>query len=332
MSIGEQIDDAPVFGDYDVVVCGGGPAGIAAAVAAGNAGARTLLIERLGYVGGMAALMGSFCDSHGGPVFDELARRLIELGAAHWSENPERYRPPGRLGFKPDTLKAVAMELLVEAGVEVLLDSIAEAPAMDGGAVVGVLMGNKAGRMAVRAKVVVDCTADADLAAGAGARFLKGDLEDGRMQHANFRVRLTGIDSDRWQRERPGDEELLALLREAHQSGELITPPGLFRAQPGAFPYDPLTGELSGGNWEIQGVDASDPVAVSRTVAECTVAAIRMVRFCRAHLPGHEQCEIQRLPLSLGTRESRRVVGGYILTGEDVVAGAKFPDAIARGW
>ncbi|MBT4816849.1 MAG: FAD-dependent oxidoreductase, partial [Lentisphaerae bacterium] len=90
------------------------------------------------------------------------------------------------------------------------------------------------------------------------------------------------------------------------------------------------SGQLVVTGWEIDGVDPSDPAEVSRCLCECQLAALEVLAFCREHVPGYEHCRIERLPSLLGTRESRRIVGEYILTGDDVVAGRKFADGIAR--
>ncbi len=323
-----------VRGHYDVVVCGGGPAGIGAAVAAGRGGARTLLVESQCHVGGMATSipLSCFCDSHGGPVFDEMVHRLMQMGAAEYVQNPRRYRPPGRIAYHAQSVKAVALKMIAEAGVDVLLGTTAESAWPADEAVAGVLVANKGGRSLMKSRVVVDATADADIAASGGARFLKGDPEDGRLQHVAFRLAISNVDAERYEREKPSDEEIIELLRAAQEDGLLHPPAGVFRLEPEIFPFDRRSGQLALGGWEIQGVDPTDPVAVSKTLVECQLAALELVQLCRAHLPGYEDCEIGAFPAALGTRESRRIVGQYLLTGEDVVGASKFDDAVAKAW
>ena len=326
--------EVPVRGDHDVVVCGGGHAGIAAAVAAARLGAGTLLVERLASLGGMAtgAFVSAYCDSHGGPVFDELLARMDAMGLVRHHYDPERHNPPGRYGFHGEMFKALALEMVREAGVKVLFNATVDGALTEDGAVRGVLASCKGDRIALRCRVAVDATADGDLAAAAGAQFMKGDPEDGRLQHVNFHYMLEGVDHGRLKRDMPPEEQLLRLIRQAHAEGRLRPPGGVFRPRPDTFPYHPPEGELVLSSWEIEKVDASDAQHVSETLTQCQLAALQVVRFCREHLPGCEQARIGRLPEMLGTRESRRILGRYVLTKDDVLAGRKFDDGIARAW
>ena len=324
--------DVPVAGHYDVVVCGGGPAGIAATVAAGQLGAETLLIEQLSTLGGIGtgAFINSWGDTPGGPVFDELFRRLEALGCTTRHYDEQRHQYPGRAGFHGETFKPVALNMIRETGAEVLFCTSAEAAWVPDGTVCGVLVTNKAGRSLVTASVVIDATADGDIAASAGAQFAKGDPDDGRLQHVNFKFRLEAADEDEYERNRPSDDDLIALIRAAHERGDIHPPDGVFRPRPELFPYHLPEQELVLSKWEIENVDPTDPMQVSATLTQCQLAALEVVEFTRRHLPGYEQARLARLPELLGTRESRRITGRYILTRDDVLTARKFDDAIAR--
>ena len=317
----------------DVVVCGGGPAGWAAAVAAARRGVATTLVERTSWLGGMAggARVTSFCDSPGGPLFDELLQRLIDLDAAELRVDPERFRPPGRYRFEPETCKAVMLEMALEAGVAIRFETFAFAAVTDALRVGGVRLASKAGETILTAPVVVDATADADVAASAGAACEHGDPDDGRLQHCNFRWTLAGVDWIRFRAALPV-AELLTRLRRAHREGRLSAPSAIFGLDQETFPWDGADGKLQLGNWELQHVDPSLPSQTSAALAECQLAALRWVRFARRELPGFESCRIGAFATALGTRESRRIVGRYRVTREDVLAGRKHPDAIARAW
>ena len=189
----------PVGGEYDVIVCGAGPAGIGAAIAAGREGAKTLLIEALASVGGMATAvpLPNWMDSLGGPIFDELEARLGALGLTNRHYDPRVHAAPGRVRFHPETVKALALRMIREAGTDVLFCTTAESAWIDRGAVSGVLVVNKGGRQLIKAKCVIDCTADGDIAVTAGADHMQGDPEDGRIQHVTYRFGIEGADAER---------------------------------------------------------------------------------------------------------------------------------------
>ncbi len=325
--------DLPVLGEYDVIVCGAGPAGIGAAIAAGRAGARTLLVEHFYCVGGMSTTTGinTWCDTPGGPIFDELEARIDALDKARRRFDPKGHTwEKGRVSLHGETLKAVALRMIREAGVEVLFGTTAARPVMDGDTVRGVILANKGGLHLASAHTVVDCTADADIAAGAGARFAKGDPSDGRLMHVNFMFSIGGVDREAFKRDKPSDEALRTLIRDAHASGALHAPQGAFRPAPALFPYQEAEDVFLPNYWEIENIDCSDPQAVSDTVVDCQLAALEVLEFCRANLPGYDQAYIARFWDILGTRESRLPAGQYTVTGEDLIAGRKFDDGIAQ--
>lgn len=323
----------PVVGEYDVVVCGAGPAGIGAAIAAGREGAKTLLIEALASVGGMATAvpLPSWMDAPGGPIFDELEARLGELGLANRYYDPRVHAAPGRVRLHSETVKALALRMIREAGTDVLFCTTTESAWLEGGAVSGVLIVNKGGRQLVKAKCVIDCTADGDVAVTAGAEHMQGDPEDGRSQHVTYRFGLEGINGER-ARNLPPTPELLDMIRSAREAGRLHPPPGVFLPDEETFPYHPAGDRLYLNGWEIADVDPSDPVAVSNMLVECQLAALEVVEFCREHLPGYEEVTVSRFPALLATRESRRIVGEYVLTREDVLEARKFDDGIAKAF
>ncbi len=318
---------------YDVIVCGGGPAGVGAAIAAGRAGARTLLIERLGHLGGMHTGAGvtNWCDAPGGPIFDELFARMAQLNAAQYHFKPETFVAPGRAYFDTEMAKAMLMQMLLEARVEVLLLTFAHHLTVAGPGDCRIAIVNKSGAQTLGAKVVVDASADADLAASAGAEFLWGDPVDQRLQHCNFRVWLGDVDKATYEARKPEDAELVRLLQQAQAEGRLTPPEHLFQPQARAFPYNFRVNRLDLNNWELEGINPLDAAQVSRVLAQCQAAAMQLIPFCRAHLPGYQQVRLLKLPSVLGVRESRRIVGRYVLTHDDVVAGRKFDDAVARG-
>ncbi len=320
-------DTVPGTDHYDVLVCGGGPAGVGAAVAAARLGARVLLVEMQGRLGGVVASVPYYCDAPGGPVFDELIAKLFDIGAAELRVDRERFNPPGRYACNPGAAAQILLEMTREAGADLLLGTIAERAWLEDDAVAGALVVNKAGRSLVRARVVVDCTADADLAARAGAPFLQGDAEDGRIQHGSFRWGVEGIERDRM----PPAGELEALCRAAVAAGELRQPDAVFGLEPDCFPFWRESGRLWLGGWELQNVDPTDPLQTTEALAQCQLVALQIVRFLRARVPGCESCRMTSAGAFVA-RESRRIVGRYTLTREDVLSAAKFADGLVPAW
>lgn len=328
-----QLTDIPTIGEYDVVVCGAGPAGIGAAIAAAREGASTLLVEQLYHVGGMgtATPVNTWCDTHGGTIFDELEERVGLLGQASRRFSPQGHTyPKGRVNLRGATVAVVALRMLKEAGVEIMFGATAARPLVEDNRVHGVFVANRAGVFLVKAHTVVDCTADAMVAAGAGVECLMGDPEDGRIMHVNFMFAIGGVDAEKYEANKPDDGTLVEMIRAAHAEGRLHAPKGVFRPAPEVFPYHPPEQVLVTQSWEIEKVDCSDPDAVTDTLIDCQLRALEVVEFLREHLPGHEECFISRLWEILGTRESQRIVGKYTVTREDVLAGAKFDDGIAQ--
>jgi hypothetical protein len=342
----------PVIAAPDVLVVGGGSAGIAAAAAAARTGARTLLVERYGFLGGTstAGLVGPFMTSYTteghqpvvGGIFREVVDRMLALGGA---VDPGEVREAGWWGayiaighthvtpFHPEALKLAAQELLVDAGVELLFHTTFVDTLRDGDHVRGVVVVNKAGLGVVRAQVVIDCSADGDVAAAAGAEYMKGRPEDGRMQPATMFFRLGGVDDEAvaaWVAEHarlhPGERMYECVVQEAKARGEWTLPREYLN-----FYREPEPGVWRVNVSRVLGVDGTDPRSLTQGELEGRRQAWWLVQFIRRHCQGFAQARLLEMGTQLGVRETRRIVGTYVLTGEDVREGRRFPDAVARG-
>lgn len=331
----EPARDIPVAGEVDVIVCGGGPAGVAAAISAARAGARTMLVEAAGYFGGMWTLgmqTHATCFHDGkkvivGGIAREIIDRLGVLGAA---ENPDEKivsNPKSWFAsFDPEIMKCVLDDLITEAGVRPLLHTQCVGAWVEDGAVRGILTESKSGRQAVRAAVTIDCTGDADVAFFAGAPTVKGRPGDGKCQPVTLTFMLANADFDvmgRWAAEHPEERERLD--REAHARGELSSPArialGARTVVPGVS-YHNVTRVLN--------VDITRAADLTRAEIEARRQVLEVVRYYRTYIPGFEKVRLLALAPSIGLRESRRIVGEYTLTAADVVSARAFPDGIAR--
>jgi hypothetical protein len=338
-TITEPARQIPLYGEYEVTVLGGGPAGIAAAVAAARTGKRTLLIERYGFLGGMGTAAGvtNFCGLHAnvhgemhrvvqGVASDLLARidRLGGLNAPHLIL--------GKIfaqAYDTAAYKIAADDLLAAYKVDILFHALGAGVVMQDEARVGALMvETKAGRQAVRSDIFIDCSGDGDLAAWAGARFEVGD-NAGSMLYPSMMFRLNGIDpakaGDAWR-------TIPALMEKAEAAGTHHFP------RKGAI----VRPQKSGIEWRVNftqlarddgtAINGLEPGDLTQGEIHGRRQAVEAFQFLRT-VPGFEKSYIVDLPPQLGIRETRRVVGGYMLSGEDVLGCASFEDSIGvNGW
>jgi hypothetical protein len=338
-TVTEPARQIPLYGEYEVAVLGGGPAGIAAAVAAARVGRRTLLIERYGFLGGMGTAAGvtNFCGLYAnvyggmhrvvqGIASDLLARidRLDGLNAPHLIL--------GKIfaqAYDTAAYKIAADDLLAAHKVDILFHALGAGVVMDGERRIDALMvETKAGRQAIRAGIFIDCSGDGDLAAWAGAPFEVGDNAGG-MMYPSMMFRLNGIDP-----EKAGDawRTIPALMEKAEAAGTHRFPrkTAIVRPQRSAIEWRVNFTQLARADGSA--VSGIDPDQMTRGEIEGRRQAVEAFEFLRT-VPGFEKSYIVDLPPQLGIRETRRVIGGYMLSGEDVLGCASFEDSIGvNGW
>jgi hypothetical protein len=340
MFVLEQSRETPVLGEYEVVVLGGGPAGIAAAAAAGRAGCSTILIERYGFLGGAgsAAGLANFCGLHANVngehrqvvhgVCDEILDRLQRLGGLSQPHALFNNRIQAQ-AYDISAYKLAADELLLGAEVKLLFHAFAVGVKKGNqGAIEALMVETKSGRSAIRGGMFVDCSGDGDLAAWAGAPFEVGDGQ-GNMLYPSTMYRIGGVDPERagkaW-------ESIPQLMEEAERNGRRFP-----RKKPIVRPQ-PHPTEWRANLTQIRNPDGS---AVSGIDAEQLsfgeVEGRRQVRdtfeFIRGAAPGFERAYIADIAPQIGIRETRRVRGEYMLSEDDVLDCAEFPDSIGlNGW
>lgn len=339
--------ELPVHDAGDVLVVGGGPGGIAAAIAAARNGARTTLVERFGYLGGnlTAGLVGPCMTSYSldgetqliKGIFEEMVVRMeAQGGAAHPRQFPAGSPEAGFISygharvtpFDPETAKFVALDMVREAGVQLRLHTFVADAIVEDGAVTGVVAASKSGLEAIRAHITVDCSADADVAARAGAAFEKGRDEDGLLQPMTLFFRVKNVDNavvENYVRSHPDDfRPFASLVAQAREAGEFPIPRkgvGMYR-----------TGE--NGVWRINTtrlhrLDGTDVEDLTQGEIDGREQVKALLKFFRKWLPGFEHAELLDTASTVGVRETRRIVGEYQLNLDDLGSGREFEDVIA---
>lgn len=326
MTYQEKARELPVLASVDVLVLGAGPAGVAAAVCAARQGADTLLIEQMGDVGGIATagLMSHWTGNTQGGIYEEILDRSADLAdAADYGFNGS----PRQI-INPERLKTVLLEMLEESGARFLLYTVAAEPIVENGRLGGVIIENKSGRQAVLAKVVIDATGDGDIAARAGAAYVKGRETDGSMQPVSIMFKVGGVDYDR--AVFPGKFEdyiqLPAGEIQALGKAHLPFPAGhvlLYRTSlPGVVTCN-MTNCI-----EVDGTNAED---LARATLVCRRQMQPIVEFLRAYVPGYENCYILSSAGLIGVRETRHFKGLQTLNEQDIRDSRVFPDwAVTR--
>jgi hypothetical protein len=320
--------ELPVRHEVDVMVAGGGPAGVAAAIAAARQGASVFLAEGEMCFGGMGTSGGlplfcSFTDGVNfvaGGVGRLVYDRLHEAGAvaiASLRGNRDVY-------YNPEPLKRIYDDLVADAGAAFAFGTHAAALECEDGWVRHVVCHGKSGLYAVAARAYVDATGDADLCAWAGAPFEKGD-EQGRMQPGSFISMWAGIDWPAAEAAGCGVWKQSHRLREAIRDNLFTVPdPGM----PGITPTGPTTG--NGNIGHLFGADGTDERSLTRAAVQGRKMAPEYGVYFRRYLTGYENIQLVSLAARVGIRETRRIVGDYVLTADDYWNRAVFDDEIGR--
>ena len=354
--------------NVDVLVVGAGMAGVCAAIAAARGGARTVLTDRYAFLGGnaTAGLLGNFLTFHNmkgeqicNGIPQEIVDELIELGGA-FPEGHLHNAYGNSYSVTPqdgEVLKLVNQKLCLEAGVDLVLNTYTIGPIMDGDRVAGARVVNKSGESEIRAKIVIDSSGDADIAAQAGAPFHLGD-EEGKMMSISLFSRMGNVDLDRHLEHVKANpynfmlgedpyigksrEEIAAGLR-THKDYPLVT--GYYESvklaqsrgefhpnrQRVVFSVTTTPGVVTINSTSMLGYSGVDNDDLNQVAIEGREQIFKVRDFYRKYAPGFEECYVIDSASAIGVRETRRIIGEETLTDEDCIDARKGPRDIGQG-
>lgn len=325
------------IGAFDVVVVGSGAAGSTAAIAAARGGARTLLVEKLPFLGGNStAVLDTFYGFYTpgerplkvvGGIGDDVVDRLRRLGRV--VERPNTYGAGTGITYLAEHLKVVWEGLVTAAGARVLLHSFVQGVEIYDGRVESLLVATKAGLRTVDAGVVVDASGDADVCHHAGFSYeLAGELDPAQTLTTTFR--MANVDQDR--RGQVSKEQLHDLMAHAAEAGEYDLPRR--EGSDHITPVDGMTATIMTRIEHVEGdtagrvINATDPDVLTRVEMEGRRQALEYARFLVDRVPGYENASLIALSSQIGIRETRRVLGDYRVTRDDVLSARQFDDQI----
>lgn len=328
--INEPERQIPVIATTDVLVCGGGVAGVAAAVCAARNGAHVTLIEHYGFFGGMATagLVITTPPLNNG-INIEIAKRMKDRGVFRKCFNPGEDPAQSNLtAFDPEFLKFDLQQMLVEANVQILLHTHATQVIKSGQTIDSVLVENKGGRYAIKAKVIVDATGDGDVAFFAGAPF---DIAADPLP-ITLMFNMVDVDINRVLQHIGHWGNLRKHVRQAIEEGELqydfgLEPskwaPGLYAAN---TVYDNEINVWTGNLYSKNAIDPNDLTEAELISRDHTM---RLAQFLKSNIPGFEHSRIEYTATQVGVRETRRIHGGAMPSLQEVQT-IDFPDTAVK--
>lgn len=317
---------------HDVIVIGGGPAGICAGLAAARRGAKTLLIEQAGCLGGIATAglhqkIAQFRGSRGqGNIVGGIPAEIVERAVRDYEAD---FFPGGHDGLfvEIEGYKYLLDRMAEEAGLEVLFYSQVSDVVRKNGKLVGVILNNKSGRFAALAKILIDCSGDGDVAYRAGCRMMHGRLGDGKMQPVTLMYTVGGVDTDAVRGYMAEDHKLRNFCRIAAEQGYMRP----WQSELMGFWFNSHRPDQVNANFTHMAYDGACAFDLTAAAIEGRRQVREAVEAMRALIPGFEDSYLITTASHIGVRETRRIFGRYVLTEDDIKRQAIFEDSIGLG-
>jgi hypothetical protein len=337
--------------NYDVVVVGSGPGGLTAAVAAAKRGLKTALIEQNGIVGGNLQIglnIHGFEDMNGKRVVGgsswELIQRCIDRGGSVGTVRLEGAHMYSTTPVDMGILQACALEMIEESGVDLWLHTMATGVKRDRNRMTEVTTWSKSGEILFAAPVFIDATGDADLAYRAGAETVQGREADGSMQPMSLVITMAPVDIQLLVEElneggfgkavKPGceEEDYIWFALDFKGWREEVADLGIRLGKAGVFWGNSIHPQIVNLNVvKVVGRNGADTRELSDSESSARIAAVKFSSFLQSKVPGFSKAYLVRMAPYMGVRETKRIVGRYVLTKEDVLSGAIPKDTIALG-
>jgi hypothetical protein len=330
-----------------VVIAGGGVAGIAAGIASARNGVETLVVERYGFLGGMFTGGNmTVLNSHpSSGIGREIVDTLMEQGFAKYCpDDPPNYPIfhynseycALNVVYDAEMAKILLFKMAEEAGVKLLLHSFMAGAVTENGKVKGIIAVNKSGHQIIEGDIVIDATADGDVAASAGAAFRKGQTESGILFAMTMLVRLSNVIWSKVSEYSKADYGLDRAIAKAIGNGELpyYKPRSLNMINYWGHPRPELShmvyddeAIMWGGT--VEGVDGTNVDDLTRAEVEVRKQLMSELNFLKKYIPGFENAKIENSGIAIGVRDTRHIIGEYTLTGEDILERKSFPDVVS---
>ena len=322
----EERNAIPVVAEVDVLVCGGGPAGVGAAIRSARQGASTMIVEALGCLGGIATagMMSHWGGSSSSKVMLEIFDKTYEMAQdIGWTESNKA----GENAIYHDVQTIALDEMMKAEHIRVLYYTRVCKAIVENDRIQGVIIENKSGRGFIKAKCVVDSTGDGDVAASAGVPFFKGRETDGKMQPATIMFKIGGVDYDRAVFP-PSFETTVETPRgELQELAKKLLP---FPAGHVLLYKQPTPGTVCVNMTNTIGMDGTDAESLTEGTVICRSQIIPIIKFLKEYVPGYEQCWLMSAASLTGVRETRHFEGLKSLTPEDIIEAREYRDWVVH--